>query len=68
MRTTTLGGGAAASAGFDQLQLTQSRRSIQNRSNRGSPLDTADMMRRMVLLAGNPGGSSVHASYGGKGR
>lgn len=61
MRTNAVLGGATASAGFDQLLLTQGERSIENRSNHGNRLGTADMMRRMmVLLAGNPSGSSVH--------
>jgi hypothetical protein len=60
MRTTAVPGGATASAGFDQLQLTQSPGSIKSRSQRGNPPGTADMMRSMMLLlAGNPSGSSV---------
>lgn len=68
MRTTAVLGGATASAGFDQLQLTQSRSSVKSRPQRGNPLGAADMMRRMiVLLAGNPSGSSVHGSPGRRG-
>ena len=66
MRTTAVPGGATASAGFGQLQLTESQRSIKSRSKQGSQLGTADMMRRMMVpLAGHPSGSSVHASDGG---
>jgi len=61
MRTIAVLGGATASASSDQLQLTQSQSSVKSGSQRGNPLGTADMMRRMsVLLAGNPSGSSVH--------
>jgi|KBSMisStandDraft_5_1062788.scaffolds.fasta_scaffold1155361_2 hypothetical protein len=66
MRTTAVLGGATASAGLDQLQLTESRGSINSRSKQGSQLGTADMMRRMMVpLAGHPSGSPVHASDGG---
>lgn len=65
MRTTAVPGGATASAGFDQLQLTQSQSSVKSGSQRGNPLGTTDRMRRMrVLLAGNPSGSSVHRGPG----
>ena len=66
MRTNAVLGGATGSAGFDQLQLMQSQSSIKSRSNRGTPLGTANMMQRMMVpLAGHPSGSSVHASDGG---
>jgi hypothetical protein len=66
MRTTAVLGGATASAGFDQLQLTESQRSIEKPSKRGTQLGTADMMRQMMVpLAGHPSGSSVHASDDG---
>lgn len=68
MRTTAVLGGATASAGFDQLELTQSRSSIKSRSPRGNPCGAADRMRRMsALLAGNPSASSVHEAPGRRG-
>jgi hypothetical protein len=66
MRSTAVLGGATASGGFDQLQLTQSPSSIKSRSKRRNPVGTADMMRGMLVpLAGNPSGSSVHVPHGG---
>jgi hypothetical protein len=68
MRTTAVLGGATASIGFDQLQLTQSQSSIKSRSQRRNRLGAADMMRRMMLLlAGNSSGSSVHGWPGRRG-
>jgi hypothetical protein len=65
MRTNAVLGGATASAGFDQLQLTQS--SSKSRSKQGNHRGTTDMMRRMMVpLAGHPGGSSVCAPCGGE--
>lgn len=66
MGTSAVLGGATASGGFDQLQLTQSQSSTRSRSTQGNRLGTADMMRRMMVpLAGHPSDSSVHASDGG---